>query len=118
MYASRVDALELGTRRAILVRLSGSEESDERSTEETDARRLPIQVVAFARQPDALATLAEEIDVVLATLTRDGVLREMPLPSFGDSQGEDPKPEQPYWTATYELRIPYRVSIEDPSVEA
>ena len=118
VYESRTDALGRGTQRSILVRLAGAEEFDERSTEETDARRLPVQLVAFARKPEALVTLAEEIDDVLAMLMRDGVMRELPLPSFGDSQGEEPRPEQPVWFAVWELRLPYRVSIDDPSQEA
>jgi hypothetical protein len=118
VHESRTAALKLGTQRAVLVQLSGAEERDDRSTEEADARLLPVQVVAFARRPDVIATLAEEIDIVFARLHREGVLVEIPLPTFGDSQGDDPKPEQPYWLATYACKVPYRVAIDDPSVEA
>jgi hypothetical protein len=118
VYLARTDAIPIGTIKAILVRLSGAEEIDERASEETEARRLPVQVVAFARTVEALISLSEEVDDVMLVLHREAILRDLPLPTFGDSQGEDPRPEKPYWIATYELRIPYRVSIDDPSREA
>ena len=109
-------AIEKGARRGFVVRLDGTEEDADSSSQTADARLLPVSVVGWARDVETIAELAGAADTVFAALMRDGRLVGFPRPTYSNAGGGE-QSEKPVYEVSWSVPIRYRVSVANPLVE-